>query len=104
MGQDVANGGFVLHGHATSPLTGDIEFFAHWGDEGVDNLSAITAAQRDDLKDDAGVSQAAFDSTAGSAVSWYGFTGLTGTPGGQTAAEKRTDLRAACRKGVSLMG
>ena len=94
MGQDVSNGGLVLHGHGTTPLSGDLEFFAHWGDEGIDLSSVITPAQRDGLISAAAVSQSAFDSAAGSIVSWYGFTGLT--------PAKRDKIRACCRFGVGL--
>lgn len=101
MGQYVSNGGFVFHGHGTTPLSGDLEFFVHWGDEGIDNISVITSAQRDALISAAAQSQAAFDTAAGSVVSWYGFTGLQPSPG-VTAAEKRDKIRATCRYGVGL--
>ena len=95
MGVDVANAGIRGHGKGTSPTTGDIELWVHWGDKSLEDATVVSAAERDDLIADAVKSQAAFDSTAGALASWYLFSGLTST--------EKDAARAACRRGCSLM-
>ena len=91
MGQVWANGGRTSHARGTSPITHAFEIFAHWGDENINEKDEVTDAQADDLYDDANVSQAAFDTTADSIVSWYGFTGLS--------SDDRDTMRATIRDG-----
>ena len=89
MGQNVANSTCRPHAHGTTPVTGDWEFGFHWGNESIEELTEISASEVTDLKEEATVSQAAFDTAAAGVVSWYGFTSLT--------VAKRAKAREACR-------
>ena len=95
MGDQSANANFRTPGKGTDPITGDYEFYFHWGDESLEELTVISKADASDLMDDSEVSQAQFDTTAASVVTWYGFTSLN-------AAEK-TQAREACRKAFRMV-
>jgi hypothetical protein len=95
MGVDVANGGGMGHGHGTSPATGDLEIWCHWGNKSIDEATAISAADFSQLMEDSEIDQATFDSTAGALASWYAFSGLS-------AAEK-AEARRAVRKGFAML-
>lgn len=95
MGESNSNAG--LRTHAKSPTTGALEFYHHYGNENLDDATVVTSAEADDLRDDAGVDQATFDTTAEGIVGtpgWYDFSTLS-------TADKTT-ARATCRYGCSL--
>ncbi len=93
MGQDKANAEFKVHGIGTDPPTYEWMVSSHWGDENVDESSTVTDAEATDLHDDAVTSQAAFNTTATTILSWYGFTTLS--------AANRTIMQATMRKACS---
>ena len=86
MGQTVSNVGIKSDGP-------DLLFYHHFGDEGLDDATAITTAQAESLIRDAWVGQAAFDQTAGAIASWYAFPTLT--------AQQRTAARTKARQGCA---
>jgi len=88
----VANGG--LRSHATgTPITADLEFYLHWEDENLNEMTVVTNAQALQLQEDALDSQSAFDTTAGSIASWYALSSLS--------SAKKAAARERARAGVA---